>query len=104
MRLHWTVETDGSIILREPNQAARAIVKRRSEDWGFSATILEPGLPGAGPYKSRDTAAKFIHKIIHRFIPDATFGEIPPIQQNDKRDTLRDSQKTIVHPDSIPLS
>lgn len=80
MRLSWTVEKDHSIVLREPGQAARAVVKHRENDWGYVVHILEPGFPGAGPYKSMTEAAEWAQKTFKaRFVQGATFSIIPKV-------------------------
>jgi hypothetical protein len=48
---------------------------------GFATTILEPGMPGAGPFKFRSWAAQWAHQYIKReMFADAEFGPIPDDQ------------------------
>lgn len=78
MKLQWSVEPDGAITLRDEKRAPRVHVGHRKDDWGYIATILESGLPSAGPYKSIKTAAKWSQEwITKNLFPDATFGEVP---------------------------
>ncbi len=91
MKLHWTAESDGSIILRPAPNCARAIVKR-ADEWGFVGVVLEPGLPTSGPYKSRTTAAEFCQRILkEQFILDAEFGEIPKFKDSPAHKNIKSS-------------
>jgi hypothetical protein len=86
MRLIWTVEKNASIVLRDPKQAARALVQRCSDASGFIAVILEPGMPNAGPYRLRIEAAEFAQAWIKReLFPDAEFGGIPIFSSEETR-------------------
>lgn len=79
MKLYWTIEAKGVWLLRDEKTAPRAIVAPRILGDGYAATILEPGMPGRGPFKFRRQAAQWCEEYVKReMFSDAVFGDIPP--------------------------
>lgn len=102
MKLHWTVEKDQTVILRDHGWHPRAHVGHMIEGWvsigwGWNALILEPGLPWAGPYKSMVTACRWVERvIILKCCPEATFSEIPKFRWRGSCVKPKDSQPDLL--------
>lgn len=83
MRMLWTVEKDGALILRGSKHEPLVHIGRcdpRTSTFtrpGFVATVLEPGMPSCGPYKSRQACAEWAERIIAKLHHGATFSDIP---------------------------
>lgn len=77
-RFVWTIELRNAIALRCPKGAPRAHIGPREDGNGYIASILEPGLPSAGPFKERYQAALWAAEYVKRHLfPDAVI-ESPP--------------------------
>ena len=88
MKTFWSVEADGTIILRTSQNAPLGIVgpivpttdMYEKGERGFTAVILQPGYPAAGPYQQRRQAAEWLQAWVKReWFPDAEFTDIPAL-------------------------
>lgn len=52
---------------------------------GFTAIVLKPGFPAAGPWQQRRQAAEWLQDYVKReWFPEIEFGEIPAIMPREK--------------------
>ncbi len=87
MKTHWSVEKNGDIILRVsdnamplgvvgPVQPSTKLYEKGAR--GFTAIILKPGFPSAGPYRTRLQAAEWLQAWVKRHWFDAAmFSDVP---------------------------
>lgn len=69
MNFSWQHFEDGEIRLCHPKGYPFGLVKRRIVRDGFTAILLEPGMPSVGPVESRKHGAEWLRREFLKYYP-----------------------------------